>query len=189
MRFGDVIADIDRGANIASKDMDDLVAHGEGVCYYLSPSHIDSGIISETLPEMRELPRKTPTLEDGDLILMRTGATSKIAVYEDTFDKPVVLSSNLFVVRLKKDRINPWYLKAFLESEGGRSLIASIAIGAVIKSISIKSLEEMQIPLPPMESQNQIATAFKAKFDRLKRLKQEIETVSRDMAEVFGRGK
>lgn len=189
VRFGDVIADIDRGANIASKDMDDLVAHGEGVCYYLSPSHIDSGIISETLPEMRELPRKTPTLEDGDLILMRTGATSKIAVYEDTFDKPVVLSSNLFVVRLKKDRINPWYLKAFLESEGGRSLIASIAIGAVIKSISIKSLEEMQIPLPPMESQNQIATAFKAKFDRLKRLKQEIETVSRDMAEVFGRGK
>ena len=84
---------------------------------------------------------------------------------------------------------HPWYLKAFLESEGGRSLIASIAIGAVIKSISIKSLEEMQIPLPPMESQNQIATAFKAKFDRLKRLKQEIETVSRDMAEVFGRGK
>ena len=47
----------------------------------------------------------------------------------------------------------------------------------------------MQIPLPPIERQNQIATAFKAKFDRLKRLKKEVETVSRDMAEVFGRGK
>ncbi len=188
VRFGDVIADIDRGASIASKDMDDLVAPGEGVCYYLSPSHIDSGIITEVLPEMRELPRKTPTLEAGDLILMRTGATSKIAIYEDAFDKPVILSSNLFVCRLKKDKINPWYLKAFLESEAGKSLIASIAIGAVIKSISIRSLEDMQIPLPAMEKQNRIASAFKSRFDRLRELKKEIETVSRDMAEIFGRG-
>ena len=188
VRFGDVIADIDRGASIASKDMDDLVAPGEGVCYYLSPSHIDSGIISEVLPEMRELPRKTPTLEAGDLILMRTGATSKIAIYEDAFDKPVILSSNLFVCRLKKDKINPWYLKAFLESEAGKSLIASIAIGAVIKSISIRSLEDMRIPLPAMEKQNRIASAFKSRFDRLRELKKEIETVSRDMAEIFGRG-
>lgn len=185
VRFGDVIEDVDRGASIASKDMNDLVAPGEGVCYYLAPSHIDNGIISEELPEMRELPRKTPTLAEGDLILMRTGATSKISIYENTFDKPVVLSSNLFVCRLKKDKVNPWYLKAFLESDGGKSLIASIAIGAVIKSISIRSLEDMRIPLPPMEKQNQIAMDFKAKFDRLRELKKEIETVSRDMTEVF----
>ena len=129
--------------------------------------------------------RKTPTLAEGDLILMRTGATSKISIYENTFDKPVVLSSNLFVCRLKKDKVNPWYLKAFLESDGGKSLIASIAIGAVIKSISIRSLEDMRIPLPPMEKQNQIAMDFKAKFDRLRDLKKEVETLGREMTEVF----
>lgn len=189
VRFGDIVLNVDRGANIASKDMDDLVAPGEGVCYYLTPSQIDNGIIAEDLPEMRELPRKTPTLEEGDLILMRTGATSKIAIYENTFDKPVVLSSNLFVCRLKKDIVDPWYLKAFLESEGGKALIASIAIGAVIKSISLKSLEDMQIPLPDMARQREIGAAFKARFDRLRDLKKEISSVGREMSEIFDKAK
>ena len=185
VRFGDIVVNVDRGANIASKDMDDLVAPGEGVCYYLTPSQIDNGIIAEDLPEMRELPRKTPILEEGDLILMRTGATSKIAIYENSFDKPVVLSANLFVCRLRKDLVDPWYLRAFLESEGGRALIASIAIGAVIKSISLKNLEEMLVPLPDMTRQREIGLAFKARFDRLRNLKKEISTVGREMSEIF----
>ncbi len=185
VRFGDVLADIDRGANMASGDMNDLVAPGNGSCYYLSPGHIDNGIIAEDLPEMREVPSKTPVLQDGDLILMRTGATSKIAVYEDTFDKPVVPSSNLFVCRLRKDRINPWFLKAFLESEEGRALVASIAVGAVIKSISIRSLENMRIPLPPMARQMEVAAVFKARFNRLRELRKEMECVSREMSQAF----
>ena len=116
---------------------------------------------------------------------MRTGATSKIAVYEDTFDKPVVPSSNLFVCRLRKDRINPWFLKAFLESEEGRALVASIAVGAVIKSISIRSLENMRIPLPPMARQMEVAAVFKARFNRLRELRKEMECVSREMTQAF----
>ena len=186
VRFGDVLEGIDRGANVASDDMDDLVASGKGACYYLSPGHIDNGIISDDLPEMRELPPKTPPLQAGDLILMRTGATSKIAVYEDVFDKPVVLSANLFVCRLKRDMIDPWFLKAFLESAEGKSLIASIAIGAVIKSISIKSLSDMRIPLPPMKRQRKIAAAFKSKFDRLRTLKREVAKVEKEMSAEGG---
>ena len=189
VRFGDVLEDIDRGVNIASSDMNDLPGPGEGECYYLSPSHIEDGIIAAKLPAMRTIPRKTPTLQDGDLILMRTGAISKIAVFENAFDKPVVISANLFVCRLKKDRVNPWFLQAFFESEGGKAVIASIAIGAAVKSVSIKSLEEMLIPLPPMQEQERIAADFKAKFRRLRELKREVESVSREMSMVFGAGK
>ena len=88
--------------------------------------------------------------------------------------------------RLKKEMVDPWYLKAFLESEDGKSLIASIAIGAVIKSISIKSLADMPIPLPPMEAQREIGGAFKRKLEKLKALKRECETLSRDLSRVFG---
>ena len=134
---------------------------------------------------MRELPRKAPTLQEGDLILMRTGAASKIAVFENAFDKPVVLSANLFVCRLKRDMIDPWYLKAFLESESGKSLIASIAIGAIIKSISIKSLADMLIPLPPLRLQKKIGKDFRKKFSRLRELKKDCERLSRGLSRVF----
>ena len=185
VRFGDVIEDVERGASVSSKDMDDLVAHGEGVCYYLSPSHIDNGVIRDDLPEMKEVPRKSPVLKKGDIIMLRTGANSKICVFEDNFEKPVVPSANLFVCHLKKDRIDPWYLKSFTESESGKAMIQSIAIGAVIKSISQKSLEEMQVPCPPLEKQRAVAESFKAKFMRLRELKREIESLSREMAKVF----
>lgn len=185
VRFGDVIESVERGAAISSRDMDDLVAHGEGVCYYLSPSHIDNGVIRDDLPEMKELPRKSPVLKKGDIVMFRTGANSKICVFEDNFDKPVVLSSNLFVCHLKEDRIDPWYLKAFTESEAGRSMLQSIAIGAVIKSISQKSLEEMHVPCPPLARQKSIAESFKAKFTKLRELKREIERLSHEMTEVF----
>ena len=110
---------------------------------------------------------------------------SKICVFEDNFDKPVVPSANLFVCHLKKDRIDPWYLKSFTESESGKAMIQSIAIGTVIKSISQKSLEEMQVPCPPLEKQRAVAESFKAKFMRLRELKREIESLSHDMAKVF----
>ena len=189
VRFKDVVEDIERGATVGSKDMDDLVAHGEGVCYYLSPSHIDNGVIRDDLPEMKEMPRKSPVLKAGDIVMFRTGANSKICVFEDNFDKPVVISSNLFVCHLKTDRIDPWYLKAFLEGEVGRAMINSIAIGAVIKSISQKSLEEMCLPCPPLAEQRTIAESYKAKFMRLKELKREIEAISRQMTEVFEEGR
>ena len=185
VRFGDLLVSVERGAAIGSKEMDDLVSSGEGVCYYLSPSHIDNGLVASGLPEMKEVPRKVPAVEAGDLILMRTGANSKVVVFDGPLDKPVVLSANLFVCRLDRKRVDAWYLKAFLESDEGRSVLSSIAIGAVIKSISIKSLEEMRVPLPPMEKQLAIAKDFKSKFDRMRELKRELERVCREMTEVF----
>lgn len=185
VRFGDILKTVERGAVIGSKDMDDLVATGNGACYYLSPGNIDSGIISSALAEMRELPKNAPVLEAGDVLLMRTGINSKIAVFDGSFDKPVVPSSNLFVCRLDRERVDPWYLKAFFESDDGRSVISSIAVGSSIKSISVKSLVDLRLPLPPMERQIEIANEYKAKFNRMRELRIEMEKLGRELMEVY----
>ena len=185
--FGEVIKSIARGANIASKEMDDLATSGNGVCFYLTPSLINGGVISSSLPEMTSLPARHPNLEDGDIILTRTGLNAKTAVFEDIYSKPVVLSSNLLVCKLDKEKIDPWYLKAFLESKDGQAMIGEIAIGATIKSISVASLEKMPVPLPTLSVQRRIGAAYREKFKRLKALRSELEKLEAEMTRVFQR--
>lgn len=185
--FGEVLADIDRGANIASGDLDNLLARGEGSCFYLAPGDIDNGIISPRLPELKERPPKAPILQEGDLVLVRTGATPKTAVFEDTFGKPVVPSANLFICRLRRDKADPWYLRAFFESDTGKALLASVSTGSLVRSISLKSLEAMRIPLPSLARQQEIGRVFREKFTHYRELRAATEEAARGLAEVFGR--
>lgn len=187
--FGEVLADIDRGANIASGDLDNLLANDDGACHYLSPGDIDNGILSAHLPELKECPPKAPVLQEGDLVLVRTGAAPKTAVFEDTFGKPVVPSANLFVCRLRRDKVDSWYLRAFFESDSGKALLASVSTGSLIRSISLKNLEAMRIPLPSLARQQEIGRVFREKFNHYRELRAAAEEAARGLGEVFRDGR
>jgi type I restriction enzyme M protein len=189
VRFGEVANQISRGATIGSKDLDDLVAHDDGTCYYLSPGNIVNGVISDDLTGMKEIPKGAPVLEDGDLVLLRTGAPNKVAVFEGHFDKPVIASSNLFICRLNKDKVNPWFLKSFFESADGEQMLNSIAVGTAIRSISRKALEELPVPCPPLERQQELASVYRAKLKEIGELEKKLRTLRRELGKVYENGK
>jgi len=188
--FKDVLRGIERGANVGSRDLDDLVASEDGVCYYLSPGNILGGRISSDLTGMKDLPKGAVVCQEGDLLLLRTGSPNKVAVFEDVFGRPVVPSANLFVCHIDPSKANPWYLKAFFESADGERTLSMISVGAAIKSISRKALEEVDIPCPPLEEQDRVAEAYRAKLAeiagaeaRLKALRGELGSIYDDFKE------
>ena len=187
--FGEVAKQISRGATIGSKDLDDLVAHDDGTCYYLSPGNIVNGEISDDLTGMKEIPKGAPVLEDGDLVLLRTGAPNKVAVFEGRFDKPVIASSNLFICRLDKDKVNPWFLKSFFESADGERILNAVAVGTAIRSISRKALEELPVPCPPLERQQELASVYRAKLKEIGELEEKLRTLRRELGKVYENGK
>lgn len=189
VKFGEIVDDIERGAAIGSKDLDDLVSHDAGACYYLSPGNIVNGVISDDLTGMKEIPKGAPVLKPGDLVLLRTGAPNKAAVFEGNFDKPVIASSNLFICRLNQDKINPWFLKAFLESEDGERMLGSIAVGTAIRSISRKALEGLSVPCPPMEKQNAIANAYQTKLQEIGQLETKLRDLRGELGRIYENGK
>lgn len=186
VRFGDVLKEICRGASVGSKDLDDLVSHEEGACYYLSPANIINGGIVQDLTGMSELPKGAVTCEEGDLLILRTGFPVKTAVFDSSFDKPVVPSANLFICRVDKEKIDPWYLKSFFDSEIGSSMLSSIAVGAAIRSISRKMLEELSVPCPALEKQRKIAAAYREKFDEIKSLESRLVNLRKELGEIYG---
>ena len=189
VKFGSVVTGIERGAAIGSRDLDDLVAHDEGVCYYLSPGNIVNGSISEDLTGMKELPKGAPVLEEGDLVLLRTGAPNKVAVFENRFDKPVVPSANLFICRLDRKKVDPWFLKAFLESADGERMLGAIAVGTAIRSISRRALEDLSVPCPPLVEQKLVAEAYQGKLREIRELESRLKTLRDELGKVYESGK
>ena len=75
--------------------------------------------------------------------------------YEDR-----VIVSPLYNVFAVSEELEQQYLYYFLKSDIGHSLIVSKAEGSVRDNLKIAMLSEFPIPLPPLETQKQIATTL-----------------------------
>ena len=170
-------------------EIENAVRFGDGACYYLSPGNIINGIISDDLTGMKDIPKGAPILEEGDLVMLRTGAPNKVAVFEGCFDKPVVASSNLFICRFDKTKVDPWFLKAFFESKDGERSLSLISVGTAIRSISRKALEGLSIPCPPLEKQRAIAKEYCDKMREIRDLEKRLVSLRSALGTVYDNGK
>ena len=41
----------------------------------------------------------------------------------------ILANGNLYVIELDEDKINPYFLKAYLESENGKAALSRVAVG------------------------------------------------------------
>ena len=52
------------------------------------------------------------------------------------------------IIELDESRANPYYIKAFFDSEQGIAALKSITVGATIPNIGVDKLKNVMIPLP-----------------------------------------
>lgn len=159
----------------------------------LSLSNIKNGLIDEDLPSVfypENAVKSDMYLKENDLIISKSGEPYKIAVFSEPQPKPwgrepVVPSGNMYVIELDTNRINPYYVKVFLESQQGKALLNSRSNQATIINISRKELENLDIPVPPLDVQNKIAEAYLARADEYKVCQAKLEDVTNRMNSVF----
>ena len=100
--------------------------------------------------------RKTPLLErsriePGDVIMAIRGFNFKVAVADDSA-KDFVISANLLALTLS-DKVQPELIAAYFNSPLGQNMLQSMASGATIKGLNLKTLLDLTIPLPPLSEQ------------------------------------
>lgn len=126
-------------------------------------------------------------LEDGDLIITAKNSIVKTAVYKAEDNKKIILTGNLIVIRLDKNKCDPYYLQAFLNSEDGQNEIKSIQTGTTIKVINPKRLEEMMIPLKVIEDQKKIAALCKKTIQEIQDLKNTLYVKTKSLGTIYKR--
>jgi restriction endonuclease S subunit len=73
-------------------------------------------------------------------------------------DEKILVSSSIYIIRVKANYLIPKYLAIYLNSSKGRRELNKITLGGYIKGISKKNLEELMIPIPSKDIQHKIVS-------------------------------
>ena len=186
-KFDTVIKRITRGAPFKASELDEMTSQKRTNIQYLMLSNIQNGFITENLPYLKSLDSKYDKyrIRKGNLLLSKNGAPFKVAVAEFEDDVKVIGNGNLYIIDLDENKINPYYLKAFFESEEGILSLKRIAVGASMPNIAVESLKAITVPVPPLDEQQKVVTRYLAKQDEIKILQLKLREAQNDLKNIF----
>lgn len=131
---------------------------------------------------------KRSQVQYGDLLVTITGRLGTTLVY--TSEKPANLSAHVARVKVKADKVEPYYLAAYLNSNVGKQLLNECSIGSIYPHINVNGLQNVRVVLPPRPIQDKIAhlmqEAYAAGQDKLVNLERLYQTIDKDILGKFG---
>ena len=95
-------------------------------------------------------------IEEGDLIVGARGAATDVCVANSAV-LGAYISLDLYLVRPNRAMVDPQFLAAFLEQPSTQMIFTASKQGTGLSRLPKEALEQIQVPLPPMPSQRQIA--------------------------------
>ncbi|MCP3958898.1 MAG: hypothetical protein GY719_13685 [bacterium] len=124
----------------------------------LQPRDLAPGAIDwDLLPQLAASPDSKHQLRAGDVLVLLRGAAAPATLVQSPPPNPVVVSNHVAVVRPELQRILPGYLATILNHPETKSRIQAATSGTTVPFLSIKSLKELELPLPPLAHQKKVA--------------------------------
>jgi type I restriction enzyme S subunit len=143
----------------------------EGRFAVLKMGHIQGGeIVFESLDYVNEVSDDL-LLEEGDLLYNRTNSPDQVckaAIFRGCKTDQITFAS--YLVRLRTNhRADPYFLNYLLNCNGFLTYARKLAIPSVQQSnLNSTRYCQMQIPLPPLPEQNEIAAFLDQKTAKLR---------------------
>lgn len=99
-------------------------------------------------------------LKEGDLLFCARGANNYSFVLDQVPCKNPVAVSQFLIVQTNREKLLPEYLAWYLAQKDALDYLKSNTLVSTVPLINKRTLEEMEIPLPPIETQNAIAKVY-----------------------------
>ncbi|WP_035098057.1 N-6 DNA methylase [Anoxybacteroides tepidamans] len=167
------ISKIYRGINVSPSQLEE----GKGEFKLIKLSDVENGevLVDEMTPANIRIQKSLDAyvVKEGDILISSRGTNIKIAIVPP-HKGTLILSQNFHGIRLHKE-MDPYFVKAYLESPVGQYLLARIQTGTSIKNINTKDLQEIPIPVPSIEEQKAIGEKYRHTYDRYQQALQKVE--------------
>lgn len=157
------------------------------LCLPSNHANISNGYMDEDLVEVHidKIEKyKKYMLQDGDVIISARGTKISTAVAENIKERNIIATGNLIVVRCN-DTLEPYYLKAFFDSDEGNLCLSVAQTGSTIFAINPKQLCELQYDALDMEKQKRIAIKEESLIHELHESIHRVEALRRNIAGVY----
>ena len=119
----------------------------------------------------------------GDVFLTNIGTIGKTAVV--TEEKDYLIHWNIFIFKLDKNILDPFYLKSFLDTPFCFDYYKSFQKGGTVNFITKKMIENLEIPLPPLSEQQRIVSILDEAFAAIAKAKANAEQNLKNAKELF----
>ncbi len=155
------IASIRRGAIFNSKKLDKLSSNEPTDIKYLMLSNIKDGTVDKQLPYLKpseDISEKNCIYNEQ--LIMSKMLPFKFAVARKNANEKILANGNLYLLDIDTKVVNPYFLQLFLESKKGQTQLIQLSKGAAQKTINIKDLMSVKIPLIPLSEQEEIVQRY-----------------------------
>lgn len=98
-------------------------------------------------------------LKSGDILISKSGSIGKVGLVRNGA-VGAIAASGLVILRVDQDLIDPHFLLAYLESNECKKWFDAHARGATIKQISKNIFEELPVPVPPLQIQQNVTRRY-----------------------------
>ena len=170
--LGDVAESVLRGSQLKRDVLDDYVTEKITPVRCVTQRDLGDRIIqSENVTALclSSIPENlnTHTVPDHAVILSKQSTPSS-AVVEKEDGITLIALDNLYVIEVNEDKLDPYYLQAYLSSDMGRSALKSVSSGTQMLNLSQANLLRLPIPLPSIEKQKEIGSKYRQlAYDRI----------------------
>ncbi len=120
----------------------------------IAPGHIRTGDLKFISEEFHERLKKS-RLVPGDVVIVRTGYPGTAAVVPNSL--PIANCADLVIAR-PGPQLNPRFLAFTLNSPWGKGQINGRLVGVAQQHFNVRVAQALEIPLPPKDVQNRIAS-------------------------------
>ena len=115
-------------------------------------------------------------LEENDVLFARSGSVGRAFVYKSELGKAIFAG---YLIRFKFDRekLNPSFVLYYTFTKIYKLWLQSIQRTAAQPNVNSKEFQSLEIPLPPLEIQNQIVAEIDKRLVHVEKLRQEANTI------------
>lgn len=124
------------------------------------------------------------TLKEGDIVFSRVGSVDR-RVYVSREEDGWMFSGRCLRVRVDRNKVNAKFLSYYFGQENFKETIRRIAVGATMPSINTSILSEVEICIPKMDSQIQIASILSSLDDKIDLLHRQNKTLEQLAETLF----
>ncbi len=158
---------------------------------YLRISDIQSSRIQNTMlyiVDGEDHVDKKFRLRIGDVVISKTALPMKFALFVRDDDDPVFPAGNIFVIRMNEgSKLNPFYLKSYMESEEGNVKLLSLSSGSALVSFTKEGLSRFEIPYLSPIAQAELEEDYMYYEDEIKRLGEELFLTKQAQLDLYKR--
>ncbi|ORP18300.1 type I restriction endonuclease subunit S [Vibrio paracholerae] len=122
---------------------------------------VEQQLSSVTIAEGKSMQRFL--LQAGDVVLLAKGNSIRAGYVTEQLAKlNVIASANFIVLRPNQNEVLGEVLVAYFNSPAGQSVLDAASTGAAIKNINLANIRKIEIELPTLSKQREIAELFHA---------------------------